>query len=84
MKLIQKNKKYSAFFGTEEEYVQIGYLDDNKVFNKVKLKNRKFYRFIGANLKVNTVFPNGLDNNEINMDEFIKKGLGEFDLTKVI
>lgn len=79
----KKNKKYSAFFGSDEEYIQIGYVDDNKVFNKVKLKNRKYYRFVSANMKINTIFPNGLKNNEINMDELIKNGLGEFDLTKV-
>lgn len=80
----KKNKKYSAYFGSDEEYVRIGYLDDNKVFHVVKLKNRKYYRFIGANMKINTIFPNGLDNSEVNMDEFIKNGLGEFDLTKIL
>lgn len=80
----KKNKKYSAFFGSKEEYVVIGYLDEEKVINKVKLKDRKFYRFIVANIKINTVFPNGLNNNEFNMEEFIKNGIGEFDLSKVI
>lgn len=80
----RKNKKFSAFFGTEEEYVKIGYLDNEKVFNQIKLKERKFYRHVGGQMKINTIFPNGVDNTEVNMDEFMKKGIGEFDFKKII
>ena len=80
----KKNKKYSAFFGSEDENIVIGYLNDGEVFHKIKLKNRKYYRLIGANMKINTIFPNGLDNSKINMEELVTKGLGQFDLSKLI
>lgn len=80
----KKNKKYSAFFGFDEEFVKVGYLEDGKVVNNIKFKNRKYYRFVFSNMKINTVFPNGLDNSDINIDEFINNGLGEFDLTEIL
>ena len=80
----KSNKKYSAYFGDEEEYLKIGYLDDQKVINEIKLKERPYCRFVGANLYINTIFPCDISNHEINMDEIMQKGIGKFDFSKVL
>lgn len=80
----KKNKKYCAYFGSDEEYVKIGYLDNEKVINNIKLKKRKYYRHIGGNMKINTIFPSEVCDTEVNMDELMKNGVGEFDLGKVL
>lgn len=77
------NKKYSACFGDEEEYLRMGYLDDGKAISKIKLKNRKYYRFVGMNVKINTIFPNGVSDTHVNMDELINNGIGEFDIKRI-
>lgn len=79
----KKNKKYCAFFGSDEEYVKIGYLDNNEIISEVKLKKRKYYRLVGANMKINTIFPKELDKRKINMEEFANNGVGEFDFRKI-
>ena len=82
----KQNKKYSAFFGTEEEYLKIGYLY-NEPFFFIKLKNRKYYRHICSNICLNTIFPKVLDESKAKLDKlietFVQDGLGEFDFTKV-
>ena len=79
----KKNKRYKALFGTEEEYLEVGYID-TKVYNKLFLKERKYWRFVGANMNINTIFPDlSQDNMEINMDELMKKGFGEFDFSSI-
>ena len=80
----KSNKKYSAYFGDEEEYLKIGYLDNEKVINEIKLKERPYCRFVGANLYINTIFPCNILNHEINMDEIMQKGIGKFDFSKVL
>ncbi len=80
----RNNKKYSAYFGNEEEYLKIGYLDNKRVVNELKLKERPYCRFVGANLHINTIFPCDISNYEINMDEIMQKGIGKFDFSKVL
>ncbi|MBQ8902161.1 MAG: restriction endonuclease [Bacilli bacterium] len=78
----RKNKKYSAFFGTDDEYLQIGYLNDGILYNTLNLKIRKYYRLISANMNINTIFPEKLNVKALKIDDFLKY-YGEFDLSEV-
>ena len=64
----KKNKKYCAIFGNEDDYVEIGYIGDNNYHN-IKIAKRQYLRFAGANMHINTIFPNYGVNMKINWDE---------------
>jgi hypothetical protein len=52
----KKNKKYSAHFGDDEEYIQCGYIEKDEFFCKKKIKNRKFFMPIGAEMQIDNIF----------------------------
>lgn len=79
----KKNKKYCAIFGNEDDYVEIGYIGENNYHN-IKISSRKYLRFAGANMHINTIFPNYGVNMKINWDEISRDLLGEFDFSKVL
>lgn len=78
-----KNKKYFGFFGDEEEYFKLGYLNNKEIQNSLHLKKRKYYRFVRASMTINTVFPNGAAICQDDLDSIIKNGLGEFDMSQL-
>lgn len=79
----KKNKKYCAIFGNENDYVEVGYIEDEN-YNNIKFTKRKYLRFAGANMHINTIFPNIKSEFKINWDEITKNLLGEFDFSKVL
>ncbi len=68
----KQNKKFKVRYGSDEEYFECGYIDDGKIQNKLKLKERKYYRYIGMNMCINTIFPEGyemiIDENNLNAE----------------
>lgn len=81
----KKNKKYKAIFGDEnDECLIVGYLDDNKIFNELKLKNRKYYRFVGMSLNINTIFPSADVDVDQSMSEIVNKAIGKLDFSKIM
>ena len=80
----KKNKKYKAIFGDiEEEYVEYGYLDDKRIYNKMKLKERKYHWLVNFEMGINTIFPNIEENMTIDIEECIDKGIGSFDFSRI-
>lgn len=79
----KKNKKYRAFFGNEEEYVEYGYFENGETYSKMELKERK-YRLVGFNMYINTIFPDMEKNFTIDINEIMAKGIGSFDFSKVL
>ena len=79
----KSNKKFKARYGDEDEYFECGYVDDGKVKNKLKLKKRKYYRYVGMNMCINTIFP---DNYEVEIDEdsLNLEMVGEISFEKII
>ena len=78
----KKNKKYCAIFGNDDDYVEIGYIED-KNYSNIRLAQRKYLRFAGANMHINTIFPNIENEFKINWDDITQKLLGEFDFSKI-
>lgn len=79
----KQNKKFKVRYGSNEEYFECGYVDDGKIQNKLKLKERKYYRYVGINMCINTIFPEGYEIN-INEDSLNIKMLGEISFEKII
>lgn len=79
----RKNKNYCARFGDDNEYFETGYLD-GKSFSNLKLKPRKYFRFAGARLHLNTVFPDGIDMPKPDFDFISKNLIGEFDMSDLL
>ena len=79
----KKNKKYYAFFGNDEEYVELGYIEKNN-YSNIKLLKRKYLRFAGANMHINTIFPKIKSDFKMNLNEIVNNLLGEFDFIKVL
>lgn len=79
----QRNKKFKVRYGTDDEYYECGYLDDGKVKNHLKLKNRKYYRYIGMNMCINTIFPDGYEM-EFDEESLNKEMLGEISFENII
>lgn len=79
----KKNKKYCAIFGNDNDYVEIGYIED-KNYSNIKLAKRKYLRYAGANMHINTIFPDIKGDIKINWDEIAKNLLGEFDFSKIL
>ena len=79
-----KNKKYKAIFGDENgECVIIGYLDDNTIFSDLKLADREYYRFVGMNMHINTIFPKAKVDADHSMNEIVNKAIGKLDFSKI-
>lgn len=78
----KKNKKYCAIFGNDNDYVEIGYIENNN-YSNIQLSERKYLRFAGANMHINTIFPNMKGDFKINWDKISRKLLGEFDFSKI-
>lgn len=77
------NKNYRSIYGNSEEYFRIGYLD-GKLFVEMNFKSRKYMRFAGMNLELNTIIPEGTDSSAMDQSEYIAKNfLGRFDLSKI-
>lgn len=79
----KKNKKYRAIFGNDDDYVEIGYIEGES-YSNIKLSKRRYLRFAGANMRINTIFPNIKNPVKMNWDEITKDLLGEFDLSKIL
>lgn len=78
------NKNYRSIYGNEEDYFKIGYLD-GKLFTEMNIKQRKYLRFSGMNLELNTIIPDDTDRTAMNLLDYISKNhLGKFDLTHII
>lgn len=77
------NKKFKVRYGTETEYYECGYVDDGKIKNHLKLKERKYYRYIGMNMCINTIFPDGYEM-EIDEECLNIKMLGEISFENII
>ena len=79
----KQNKKFKVRYGSDEEYFECGYVDDGKIQNKLKLKERKYYRYVGMNMCINTIFPKGyemtIDGNDLN-----EKMIGEISFEKIL
>lgn len=80
----KKNKKYNAIFGNEEEYVQCGYLDDGKIYYKIKFKERKYLRFVIAEMCINTIFPDTNKDMKFDIEKDMSSGIGSIDFSKVL
>lgn len=76
------NKKYCAKFGDENDYIEVGYLEDS-IYCNICLKKRKYLRVAGGNMSINTIFPDVKNDLKINWDEINTNLLGEFDFSKV-
>lgn len=77
----KKNKKYRAYFGTDEEYVDMGYIED-EMYVKIKLKNRRYFGFAGMDTHINTIFPD--ETGELNVDwKALFEIIPEIDISKV-
>lgn len=79
----KQNKKFKVRYGSDEEYFECGYIDDGKIQNKIKLKERKYYRYIGMNICINTIFPEGYEMT-INENDLNIQMLGEISFDKII
>ena len=79
----KSNKKFKVRYGDEDEYFECGYVDDGKINNKLKLKPRKYYRYVGMNMCVNTIFP---DDYEVELDKdfLTQEMVGEISFENVI
>lgn len=63
--------------------VPIDHIGDNNYHN-IKIAKRQYLRFAGANMHINTIFPNYGVNMRINLDEISRDLLGEFDFSKIL
>lgn len=79
----KSNKKYIAYFGADDEYFQIGYLDGRPLLD-LKLKPREFYRLSGGSLDLNTIFPDNIDMNDFDFNQLITLFQGKFDMEKAL
>ena len=79
----KKNKKFRARYGTDEEYFEWGYVDDGKIQSTLKLKERKYYRYIGMTMQVNTIFPEGY-KALMSEDSLTKEMAGEISFEKIV
>lgn len=79
----KENKKFKVRYGTDEEYLECGYVDDGKIQNTFKLKERKYYRYVGMNMCINTIFPKEYTFN-LSDDSLNNKLLGEISFERII
>lgn len=79
----KRSKKYRATFGDNEDYFEIGYIDEINLVTILNLKKRKF-RCVGMNMCLNTTFPNIEKKIKIDEKELFDKAIGEFDFTNII
>lgn len=79
----RKNKNYCVKYGGDEEYLEIGYLD-GKSYTTLNLQPRKYYRFAGAHIELNTVFPEGVEMAVPDLDYISRNLVGEFDMSKLV
>ena len=78
----KKTKKYKARFGQEEEFVEWGYLEDEAIYHKMRVKPRKsFLRFFEGEINTNTLFPEFKSGN---IDVLPEDVFGGFDFSKII
>lgn len=77
------NKKYIALFGTEDDNITIGYLNDNYIEVTINLKPRKYCRIIGGKTSINTIFPKDGSIN-LNINDFNKTIVSALDYRDVI
>ena len=77
------NKKFKVRYGDEDEYYECGYVDDGKIINKLRLKKRKYYRYIGMNMCINTIFPDGYEY-QVEEESFNFEMIGEISFEKVM
>lgn len=78
-----QNKKFKVRYGSDEEYFECGYIDDGKIQNTLKLKDRKYYRYVGMNMCINTIFPKGYEVS-VKEDTINVQMLGEISFEKII
>lgn len=78
-----KSKKYCAVFGNDEDYFEIGYINE-EFYNNINLKKRSYLRYAGGSMRVNTLFPNVKKNINIDWDEIARDLLGEFDFEEIV
>ena len=78
----RKNKNYCVKYGGNEEYLELGYLD-GKSFAKLNLQPRKYYRFAGAHIELNTVFPEDVEMAVPNLDYILSDFAGGFDMSNL-
>lgn len=79
----KKNKKYCAIFGNEDDFVELGYIEDDN-YSNIQIKKRKYLKIFGGNIHLNTIFPNKGENFKINWSEIAENLSGEFDFSKII
>ena len=79
----KQNKKFKVRYGSDEEYFECGYVDDGKIQNILKLKKRKYYRYIGMNMCINTIFPKKYEMN-ISKSSLTTDMIGEISFEKII
>ena len=79
----RKNKNYCVKYGGDEEYLEIGYLD-GKSYTTLNLQPRKYYRFAGAHIELNTVFPEGVEMAVPDLDDISRNLVGKFDMSKLV
>ncbi|MEG1597842.1 MAG: hypothetical protein RR294_05750 [Bacilli bacterium] len=81
----KSNKKFKVHYGDEIEYFKCGYVDDGKIINELKLKERKYYRYIGMKMCINTIFPENYDMTmDIEKPELHKNLIGEISFEKIV
>lgn len=79
----RRNKDYKVRYGTDEEYIEMGYIS-NKSFGINHNLKEKEYRCIGSTMHLNTIFPK-INSDEINkkMRDVIFDFIGKLDFKKV-
>lgn len=77
-----KNKNYRVRYGDDLEYLEIGYLD-GKSFTYLSIQPRKYLRFAGAHIELNTIFPKGIEMATPDVNYIVENFTGEFDISKI-
>lgn len=79
----KRSKKYRGTFEGNEDFFEIGYIDETNLVTILNLKKRQF-RCVGMHMSLNTTFPNIENKIKIDEKELFDKAIGEFDFTNIL
>lgn len=78
-----EEKRYSGYFGNEDNNIQIFYLNKNEANYKIKFKKQRGYRYYKTNLTFNSLLPTLTEVVNFNLDELLDLSMVGFDYSLI-